>query len=295
MAGIGSSESGNPLIRMAKGAVMQPILFIQSLPHVTAQISKFGLNFVRQPVVWLALVTHGVLLILPAVDLTAVKPEEEVEVEPEEPPVLEVQNLSDLIGEEPPEEELTPPEPEEPPPEEPVAPPPEEIVLTDVPEDLPEPDPESNEPESLDSPELVDTGSARRNVGERISNAGPTATPAPLDFKPKQRACFFDFNDPSATSLEAPLLPGLDRLVYRTADTTEESDALLDQMISEFESQGDQLIDLGIYAEALLYELLDTNSNLLGYVTLVESKGGFGWYAGVWDENTFPDDSACFG
>ncbi|MBX2865427.1 MAG: hypothetical protein KTR27_17895 [Leptolyngbyaceae cyanobacterium MAG.088] len=138
MVSVKPSDAGNPLVRMAKSLIMQPILFIQALPYVTAQLSTFGLSFLKRPVVWMALGVHGALLLLPAIDLSAPKVEEVVdETEPEEL-TIEAVSLSDI---------LAPPEPAPPPPEEPQAPPPEAApppavaappVLTEVPEQLEE-------------------------------------------------------------------------------------------------------------------------------------------------------------
>ncbi|MBT9313864.1 hypothetical protein [Leptothoe spongobia] len=135
MVSINPPESGNCLVKTAKSLIMQPILFVQALPDVTAQVSTYGVTFLRRPVVWIALGFHGALLILPAVDLSVPKLEAVVEAEPEEEVPIEAVSLSDI---------LAPEEPVPPPPEEPQAPPPEATpptvvappVLTEVPEQL---------------------------------------------------------------------------------------------------------------------------------------------------------------
>ncbi|MGD1950029.1 MAG: hypothetical protein ACFB14_10335 [Leptolyngbyaceae cyanobacterium] len=111
---------------------MQPFLFIRALPYVTVQLSTYGASFFKRPVIWMALGFHGLLLVLPAIDLTAPKAEEVAEPEPEEEVSIEAVSLSDILA--PTEPAPLPPEPETPPPENPppatIAPP----VLTDVPE-----------------------------------------------------------------------------------------------------------------------------------------------------------------
>ena len=138
MVSVEPSDAGNPLVRMAKNVVLQPILFIRALPYVTTQLSTFGITFLKRPVIWMALAFHGALLILPAVDLSAPKVEEVVETEPEEEVPIEAVSLSDILA---PEEPVPPPpeEPQAPPPE--AAPPPAVVappVLTEVPEQLDE-------------------------------------------------------------------------------------------------------------------------------------------------------------
>ena len=135
MVGVAPSESRKHLVKMAKGLVLQPILFIRALPYVSAQLATYGVSFLKRPVIWVALGVHAVLLILPAVDLSAPKVEEVAEPELEEEEVsIEAVSLSDI---------LAPTEPAPPPPEEPQAPPAEPPpvvaaapVLTEVPEQL---------------------------------------------------------------------------------------------------------------------------------------------------------------
>lgn len=156
MTSVGPSESGNPLIRMVKGVSLQPILFVRSLPYLTAQLSVYGINFLRRPVVWLALGAHGVLLVLPAVDLSASKTEVVVEEILEEDPTIGAVSLSDILA---PPEPLAPPPPEEP--EAPDKPPPpsaEPPTLTEFPENADEllqeeEVPEEEEPEEEDPEE----------------------------------------------------------------------------------------------------------------------------------------------
>ncbi|NEQ52949.1 MAG: hypothetical protein F6K11_22885 [Leptolyngbya sp. SIO3F4] len=138
MVSVNPSESGNRLVRTVKGLIIQPILFVQALPYVTAQLSTFGITFLKRPVVWMALGFHSALLLLPAVDLSAPKVEEVVETEPEAEVPIEAVSLSDILA---PEEPVPPPleEPQAPPPE--AAPPPAVVappVLTEVPEQLEE-------------------------------------------------------------------------------------------------------------------------------------------------------------
>ncbi|MEM9266566.1 MAG: hypothetical protein AAGA46_13680 [Cyanobacteria bacterium P01_F01_bin.13] len=123
---------------MAKNLALQPILFIQALPYVTAQLSTYGISFLKRPVVWMALGIHGVLLILPAIDLSASKVEELVESEREDEVTIEAVSLSDILAPAepvpPPPEALLAPPPEAAPPPVAVAPP----VLTEVSEELEE-------------------------------------------------------------------------------------------------------------------------------------------------------------
>ncbi|MEM6256278.1 MAG: hypothetical protein AAF821_25475 [Cyanobacteria bacterium P01_D01_bin.156] len=123
----------NLVVKVTKGAVMQPILFFRALPCVTAQLSAYGFRLLRRPVVWLALAAHGGLMLLPTIDLSAPVAETEVEPEPEAAPAIEAVSLSEILA--PPEPVL--PSPAEPP--APVAPvaiePP---VITEVPEVLEE-------------------------------------------------------------------------------------------------------------------------------------------------------------
>ena len=134
MVSVAPAESRKRLAKIVKRLAIQPILFIQALPYVTAQLSAYGTSFIKRPVVWMALGVHSVLLFLPAVDLSAPKVEEVLEPEPEEEVSIEAVSLSDI---------LAPTEPAPPPPEEPqappAAPPPSAAVtpvLTEVPEQL---------------------------------------------------------------------------------------------------------------------------------------------------------------
>lgn len=137
MVSVEPSKADNPLVKMAKNVVFQPILFIQALPYVTTQVSTYGFDFLRRPVVWLALAGHGLLLLLPAVDLAAPRVEEVSEPELEEEVSIEAVSLSDI---------LAPAEPVPPPPEEPQTPPPATPppaaavppVLTEIPEQIEE-------------------------------------------------------------------------------------------------------------------------------------------------------------
>ncbi|NEZ62188.1 hypothetical protein D0962_05255 [Leptolyngbyaceae cyanobacterium CCMR0082] len=137
MVSVAPSESRKNLVSMAKSLAMQPMLFIRALPYVTIQLSTYGVSFLKRPVVWIALGVHVILLVLPAVDLSAPKIGDVVETEPEEEVTIEAVSLSDI---------LAPAEPAPPPPEEPQAPTPEAPpapvvappVLTEVPEQLEE-------------------------------------------------------------------------------------------------------------------------------------------------------------
>ena len=137
MVSVALSKSRKRLAKIGRTLVMQPILLIQSLPYLTAQLSTYGISFLKRPVVWMALGIHGALLVLPAVDLSAPKQEEIAEPEPPEEVALEAVSLSDI---------LAPTEPAPPPPAEPQAPPPQTPptpvtvppVLTEVPEQLEE-------------------------------------------------------------------------------------------------------------------------------------------------------------
>ncbi len=135
MVSVAPSESRKRLAKMVRTLLIQPILFVQSLPYVTAQLSTYGVSFLKRPVVWLALGIHGALLVLPAVDLSAPKQEEVAEPELPEEVTIEAVSLSDILA----PTEPAPPPPAEPAPAAaspaPVAAPP---VLTEVPEQLEE-------------------------------------------------------------------------------------------------------------------------------------------------------------
>ncbi|MEM8613539.1 MAG: hypothetical protein AAGF93_16070, partial [Cyanobacteria bacterium P01_H01_bin.105] len=135
MVSVAPSESRKRLTTMGKNLAMQPILFIQALPYVTAQLSGYGASFLKRPVVWMALGVHGALLVLPTVDLSAPKVKEVVEPEPEEKVVLEAVSLSDILA---PTEPTLPPEALQALPEAPPAVPAVPTVLTEVPEQLEE-------------------------------------------------------------------------------------------------------------------------------------------------------------
>lgn len=135
MVTVAPAESRKHLVKVAKGVVMQPILFIRALPYVAAQLSSYGVSFFKRPVVWLALGAHGLFLLLPAIDLSAPKVEEVVETDPEEEVTIEAVSLSDILAPPaPPPEAAPPPEPP------PAAVPPAQAppVLTEVPEDIEE-------------------------------------------------------------------------------------------------------------------------------------------------------------
>ncbi|MEM1254656.1 MAG: hypothetical protein AAGI69_19650 [Cyanobacteria bacterium P01_H01_bin.21] len=132
MVSVAPTESGKRLTKMVKDLAIQPILFVQALPYLTVQLSTYGASFLKRPVVWMALGFHGLLLILPAIDLAAPKVEKVAEPEHEEEVSIEAVSLSDILA----PAEPAPPEPETPPP---AAPPPAAItppVLTEIPEQL---------------------------------------------------------------------------------------------------------------------------------------------------------------
>ena len=136
MVTVAPAESRKHLVKVAKGMVMQPILFIRALPYVVAQLSSYGVSFFKRPVIWLALGAHGLFLLLPAIDLSAPQVEEVVEAEPEDEVTIEAVSLSDILVPSAP----TPPPEAAPPPEPPpaAAPPVQAPVLTEVPEDIEE-------------------------------------------------------------------------------------------------------------------------------------------------------------
>lgn len=290
MVSVERSDSGNPLVSMAKGLIMQPILFIQALPYVTAQLLAYGLRFIRRPVVWLAVGSHGLLLLLPAVDLTVPKAEELLEPEPEEASVIEVQNLSDLIGAVPEETELSPPpEPEEAPPEEPIpAAPPEDVIITDSedipenlpPEDLPEDSPLDIPPPDDDPPQPpFDRSGAQRKASDRARTLGETTPPAPLLLEDSRRPFFFDMN--AGNKLEAPLASGLtDLIVFNDATLAEKEQAILDSFISG----GDNPVLAGEYGGWPLYQLVNTaTAEEVGYLSIFQGIGGRTVLVGIWD------------
>lgn len=291
MVSVEPSEAGNPLVRMTRNAVLQPILFVQALPCVTGQLSAYGGRFIRRPVVWIALATHGLLMLLPAVDLSVSKQEELIEPEPEAAPIIEVQNLSDLIGAVP-EELPLPPEPEEaPPPEKPVAAAsPQEVIITDsedIPEDLP-PE-ESADDSSLDDPPpdddpsddqlSFDRAGAQQQASDRTRTLGETTPPAPLLLKDSQQPFFFDMN--AGNSIEAPLASGLtDLIVFNDATLAEKEQAILDS----FSSGGDEPVLLGDYGEWPLYQLVNIETGEeVGYLSLLQGDGGRTVLVGIWD------------
>ncbi|MEA5463307.1 hypothetical protein [Leptothoe sp. PORK10 BA2] len=98
MVRVAPSESGKGLVQIAMGLVMQPILFVQALPYVTAQLSAYGVSFLKRPVIWMALGFHSALLILPTVDLSAPKVDTVVEPETEEEVSIEAVSLSDILA-----------------------------------------------------------------------------------------------------------------------------------------------------------------------------------------------------
>lgn len=289
MVSVEPSEASNPLIRMTKSLALQTVLFIKALPYVTAQFSTYSLRFIRRPVVWAALGAHGLLLLLPAVDLTASKQEELIESEPEEAPVIEVQNLSDLIGAAP-EELPPPPEPEAaPPPEKPVAAvPPEEVIITDsedIPEDLPPEEPLEDlpletPPADNDPPQPpFDRSGAQQQASDRTRTLGETTPPAPLLLEASQRPFFFDMN--AGNKLEAPLAPGLtDLIVFNDATLAEQEQAILDSFISG----GDHPASVGEYGGWPLYQLVNTATNEeVGYLSIFQGTGGRTVLVGIWD------------
>ncbi|MEM9482380.1 MAG: hypothetical protein AAGA83_01675 [Cyanobacteria bacterium P01_F01_bin.116] len=290
MVSVEPSNKDNPLVRASKNVVLQPIFLIQSLPHVTAQLSIFGVRFLRRPVVWLALVTHGLLLLLPAVDLTEPKPEELQQPEPEQAPVIEVKNLSELIGAAPEEAELLPPpEPEEAPPPEATAPPPEELVITDV-EDIPEDLPleESLDEPPLDAPldELLedetpqfDRSGAQRQAADRTRTLGETTPPAPLLLDKSQWSFFFDME--AGNKLQAPLASGLTDLIgFNDATLAEKEQEILDSFIQG----GDEPVPFSEYGGVPLYQLINiATGEEVGFLSLFQGTGGRTVFIGIWD------------
>ncbi|MBE9069762.1 hypothetical protein IQ260_24265 [Leptolyngbya cf. ectocarpi LEGE 11479] len=265
-------------------------MFIRALPYVTAQLSTYGLRFMQRPVVWLALGSHGLLLLLPAIDLTASTSEELVNAESEDASVIEVQNLSDLIGAVPTETELPPPpEPEEAPPEEPTpAVPPEEVVITDsedipenpLPEEPPEDLPLDSPPPDNDPPQPpFDRSGAQRQASDRTRSLGETTPPAPLLLEDSQRPFFFDMN--AGNKLEAPLAQGLtDLIVFNDATLVEKEQAILDS----FTSGGDNPVPAGEYGGSSLYQLVNAATNEeVGYLSIFQGSGGQTVFVGIWD------------
>ncbi|MEM1240343.1 MAG: hypothetical protein AAGI45_10930 [Cyanobacteria bacterium P01_H01_bin.26] len=275
MVSVEPSDSDNPLLTMAKGLMMQPILFIRALPYVTTQLSTYGLRFILRPVVLIAFGVHGLLLLLPAADLTASKPEELTEPEPEEAPVIEVQNLSDLIGDAP-ETELPPP-PEEPQPPPAAAVPPEDIVITDIeniPDDVPLDDPPLDDP-----PPPFDRGAAQGQAADRTRTLGETTPPAPLLLEESQRPFFFDMN--AGNKISAPLVAGLqDLIVFNDATLAEKEQEILNSFISG----GDTPVQAGDYGGWPLYQLINAATNEeVGYLSIFQGTGGRTVLVGIWD------------
>ena len=279
MVSVEPSDSDNPLLSMAKGLMMQPILFIRALPYVTTQLSTYGLRFILRPVVLVAFGVHGLLLLLPAADLTASKPEELAE--PEQAPVIEVQNLSDLIGAAP-ETELPPP-PAEPqaPPAEPAVPP-EDIIITDiedVPDDLPLDDPPLDDPPPDDPHPSFDRVAAHDQAADRTRTLGETTPPAPLLLEESQRPFFFDMN--AGNKISAPLVAGLqDLIVFNDATLAEKEQEILDSFISG----GDTPVQAGDYGGWPLYQLINAATNEeVGYLSIFQGTGGRTVLVGIWD------------
>lgn len=283
------SEGGNPLVSMTRRIVLQPILFIKALPYVSAQLSSYGVRFLQRPVVWVALGVHGLLLLLPAVDLTASKPEEVVEPEPEDAPVIEVQNLSDLIGAAPEETELPPPPEAPPPPEEPVAAPPTEPIITsveDIPEELPPEEPIEQPPlddsppeEPIEQPPQFDRAAAQKGASDRTRSLGETTPPAPLLLEESERPFFFDMA--AGNKLNAPLVQGLtDLIVFNDATLAEKEQEILNSFING----GDTPVQAGDYGGWPLYQLLNAATNEeVGYVSIFQGTGGRTVLVGIWD------------
>ncbi|MEM7066749.1 MAG: hypothetical protein AAF572_26730 [Cyanobacteria bacterium P01_B01_bin.77] len=291
MVSVEPSEAGNPLVSMTKNAILQPILFVQALPCVTVQLAVYGGRLIRRPVVWIALATHGLLMLLPAVDLSVSKQEELIELEPEEAPVIEVQNLSDLIGAAP-KELPPPPEPEEaPPPEKPVvAALPEEVIITDpedIPEDLPPEEPADDslldapppDDDPADDQPSFDLAGAQQQASDRTRTLGETTPPGPILLEDSQQPFFFDMN--AGNKIEAPLVSGLtDLIAFNDVTLAEKEQAILDSFISG----GDNPVPTGEYGGVPLYQLVNTATHEeVGYLSIFQGSGGRTVFVGIWD------------
>ncbi len=298
MASIGSSESGNPMVRLAKNVVFQPILFIRALPYVTAQLSTYGFCFLRRPVVWLALGTHGLLLLLPAVDLSAPKVEEVLEPEPEEEVTIEAVSLSDILA---PEEPVPPPPPEEPQAPPPEAPPPATVVappvLTEVPEELEEiieelPEEEEFEEEFEEEPveqsfafDPVQQDALNSQLSqflgassEGTSNFDITdqwLSTDPLDLRFRAQdiqnvfdpSAFFTANSISDGTYQ-PLPEATFKQISRNIDLVNR-EGLGQALINAGMTQ----VDEGLYGGHPFYGVYDANNQPVNYISLIDLKG----------------------
>lgn len=302
MANTASSGTGKRLLKRIQGLAMQPVLFIRSLPYVTAQLASYGFSFACRPVVWAALGAHGLLLLIPTVDLTSPPGEEVAETEAEEAAVIEVKDLSDLLGATAPEAAAPPPPAAAPPP---VAPPPvappEQVVLTEVPEDLPPPSPEDNSAQDFaDVVPLVDDAASKAGVAAagtgvsnfdgaatagRVRDLGETAPPVPfLVFEnDKERYPFFFNYSGGSPYADTPLRDELTDVIVFNDFTLAENQA---EILNSFRGDGVEPEEDGEYAGGPLYRLLETSNNnqVVGYLSLIQSPGGRAVSVGIWKE-----------
>ncbi len=269
------------LLEQVGEVVFLPVRFLVRLPVLSVQIVQFfSKEVLTRPTVLAAILLHGGLLVLPALELTEPEPEELNAPEEEEEPI-EVQSLTDLVA--------ASPEPVAPPPEQPAAPPPDspppvqQQIITEVPPDLPEeelPPIEDIPPESFDEPDLpentlndqtpFDQGTAQSGlVGTGASSGLVDAVPA-SSFKDADQPFFFSPNSNGRfTALSNPLDSVLTMYYFDTV--TYGANAGFDEAQKLAAASGYFLQNAHPpnYGNNPLYAVVDDGGNIVSYLSLI--------------------------
>ncbi|MEL6249448.1 MAG: hypothetical protein AAFR15_15735 [Cyanobacteria bacterium J06627_15] len=278
-----------------------PVRFLVRLPGLSVQLSRFFLSEVfTRPTVLAAVLLHGGLLVLPALELSEPEPEELNAPEEEEEPI-EVQSLGDLIA--------ASPEAEAPPPEQPAAPPPEapppvqqQQVITEVPPDLPPeelPPLEDVPPESEFEEEIppeepppeetlpYDAGATRSQFQQFAGNSGYKDEVGAPTFQKADRPFFFisddtDRNGNPDYSLFAPRVDGIIAMYYLDLvslfDAYPQAEALA-------KGSGLTPASMGSYANGDLFQLADADGNVPMYMSLITARDSDSSIIVLWDRN----------
>ncbi|MEO0539302.1 MAG: hypothetical protein AAFZ80_00385 [Cyanobacteria bacterium P01_A01_bin.105] len=271
-----------------------PVRFLLRLPGLSAQLSQFFLKeVITRPAVLVAILFHGGLLVLPALELTEPVAEALNAPEEEDEPI-EVQSLSDLVA--------AAPEPATPPPEQPATPPPAappvQQVITEVPPDLPEELPPIDEtpPDDTfqDEPPLApdpneppapafDRGAAQTGMLGTASGSGYVDAVPPASFVANDQPSYFSPDSRGGFSISASPLPNVISMFYFDIVTYPDGGFAEAQKLAA----GNRLFlqDAGNYAGSPLYAAVNDANEPATYISLVVPRDGDSTILVLWNEN----------
>ena len=272
-----SSRNRLSLIEQVGLFAILPIRFLVRLPVLSVQVSQFVFReILTRPTVLTAILLHGGLLVLPALELTEPKAEELNAPEEEDEPI-EVQSLTDLVAASP-EAEAPPPEQPAPPP--PDAPPPEQQIITEVPPDLPDeelppiddPPPEDDfeDPDPVAQPPAFDQGTAQSGlIGTGATNGLVDAVSA-LSFKDADQPFFFMPNSSGEFKATSQPIDAVLTMYYFDTVTYGVNAGFAEaQKLAEASGYFLQNAPEGNYGNNPLYTVVDADGNVVSYLSLV--------------------------